>query len=185
MASLPKPGKRVGPRARAPGDPLRVVDKDMPERKKRFLDAVRKDGTISGACRLSKISRITHYLWLSNDPVYVEAFRHAMEDAVDSAERELRRRGIDGYDEPVFYQGEQIARIKKYSDACLMFYMRGRRAEFRERTEVTGANGGPIQLALVDRLTAGRRRVAEIRRTELPAGSSVDGEVVDPNPDNA
>ncbi len=44
--------------------------------------------------------------------------------------------------------------ITRYSDACLIFYLKGRRGDvFRERSEITGAGGGPIQTVDLAHLT--------------------------------
>ncbi len=115
-------------------------------RQKAFLRAYIAYGTISGASRATGIVRSRHYGWMENDPTYTEKFATAHEEAVDRAEEELRRRGIAGIDEPVFYKGEQTASKRVYSDACLIFYLKGRRGDvFRDRFEHSGPGGGPIQ----------------------------------------
>ena len=46
----------------------------------------------------------------------------------------------------MWYKGEIVGSVTRYSDACLIFYLKGRRGDvFRERTELTGAGGGPVQ----------------------------------------
>ena len=69
-------------------------------------------------------------------------------------EREARRRGLEGWDEPVFYQGAQLATVRKYSDRMLELLLRGHRPErYKDRFEHTGPVGGPIQLDLSVELT--------------------------------
>jgi len=103
-----------------------------------FLSAYARLGVISEACREARIGRQTHYNWLENDPDYVERFRLAHETSVDMAEAELRRRGIEGYDKPIYQGGELVGYVREYSDACLIFYLKGRRGDiFKERVDTT------------------------------------------------
>ena len=119
-----------------------------------FLAAYQGVGTIEGACRVAEVGRRTHYDWIDRDPAYAARFEETHEAAVDDAEAELRRRGIHGYDEPIVYKGEVVGTVKKYSDACLIFYLKGRRGDvFRERTELSGPGGGPITSVDLARLT--------------------------------
>ena len=70
-----------------------------------------------------------------------------METAVALLEGEARRRALHGREEPVFHQGEEVARVTKYSDNLLMFLLKGLKPEmYREtrRLEPTGASGGPM-----------------------------------------
>ena len=146
------------------------------ESQERFLNIFRKNGTIGGSCRLARITRWTHYDWLDTDPSYVRRFKDAFEDAVDRAEKELIRRGVDGWTEKVYYQGEVVDEKIVKSDQCLTFYLKGRRKEVfgADRVELTGANGGPITTAIMDRLTAGRKRVQQQRA--LPEMTPIDAE---------
>lgn len=51
-----------------------------------------------------------------------------------------------GVDEPVYYQGRSVGRVKRYSDVLLIFLLKGIRPDvYRERYEHTGADGGPIR----------------------------------------
>jgi hypothetical protein len=146
------------------------------ERQTAFLAALEVEGTLSDAARVSGVSRVTHYNWLNSDPTYQDRFRASFEKAVDTAERELRRRGVAGYDKPVFYQGEQTGTIREYSDACLIFYLKGRRGDvFRDRAEISGPGGGPIEHSMavdvsaipLDRLRQMRAWMLEAARTTL------------------
>lgn len=132
------------------GPPARPKSEHIPTRREKqdsFLTAYVQCGTLSGAQRISGVSRHNHQFWKTSDPAYATRFEEAHETAVDNAEEALRKRGIEGVLEPVFYQGEVCGQIRKYSDACLIFYLKGRRGDvFRERTEISGPNGGPVQV---------------------------------------
>ena len=64
-------------------------------------------------------------------------------------EAEAVRRGRDGYLEPVFYLGEKVATVKRYSDPLLMFLLKGnapRKFSTKSQVEHSGPNGGPIRI---------------------------------------
>lgn len=123
--------------------------KKFNKKQRAFLAAYEETGNISRAALDSNVHRTRHYEWL-NDPDYADAFRLAEEVAADKLEEEARRRAVQGVDEPVFYKGESVGSIKKFSDTLLIFLLNGARPEKykqRNHTEVTGKGGGPIQVA--------------------------------------
>ena len=61
---------------------------------------------------------------------------------------EMRRRAIDGVEEPVFHDGEIVGTITKYSDRLLMALGKGFVPELRERVEVTGRDGGDLEVTV-------------------------------------
>ena len=121
-------------------------------KKRAFLAALAHTGNITEAADIAHIARSAHYQWLEADPVYAAAYEDAMEQAAQRLEAEARRRAVDGVEEPVFYQGKQCGVIKRYSDALLMFLLKGALPEkYKERTstELTGAGGKPLTVAFV------------------------------------
>lgn len=123
---------------------------------KRFLVLFRQTGIVLRACLAAKIGRRTVYDWLQEDPAFKVAYLEAAEDACDTLEEEARRRGAEGWEEPVYQGGEQVGTIRKFSDRMLELTLKARRPEkFRERYEHTGAGGGPIQVT--KRVTFGGR----------------------------
>lgn len=118
------------------------------KRQSRFLACYAKVGTITGAARAAGIAPGTHYEWLDFDPSYPKRFEAAYEQSMDAAEAELRRRGIQGVQEAIYYQGEVVGYKRNYSDACLIFLLKNRRPEvFRDVTALTGADGGPLSIS--------------------------------------
>jgi hypothetical protein len=61
---------------------------------------------------------------------------------------EIRRRAIDGVDEPVFHNGEVCGQVRRYSDRLLALMAKANLPEYRDtaRVEVTGADGGPVSV---------------------------------------
>ncbi len=96
------------------------------------------------------------YNWRKGDEAFATAWDEALDAGTDALEDEAVRRAHEGVEEPVFYQGEEVARVRKYSDNLLMFLLKGRRPErFRERTEISGPGGGPVRVVLSVDLSAG------------------------------
>lgn len=118
----------------------------------RFLEAYKRIGTITHACKAAGIDSKLHYQWLSTSYLedgitYAQRFAAAHEQAIEALELEARRRAVEGVEEPVgWYKGVPGGYVKRYSDVLLIFLLKGARPEkYRERFEHSGPNGGPIQ----------------------------------------
>ncbi len=113
-----------------------------------MLEAVvESGGNITEACRQASVSRTTHHRWLAQDPAYATAFAEAEVKAVEALEDEARRRGMLGVEEPVFYEGQRVDVIRKYSDTLLIFLLKGAKPEkYRDNIAFKGTvdigNGG-------------------------------------------
>ena len=95
-------------------------------------------GNIHQAARVSGYERNNHYIWLREDPAYVEAFKAAQEIANEFLEQEAYRRAVEGTKQYKF-DGKGLPLLHpvtnepyyehKYSDTLLMFLMRGRQPD--------------------------------------------------------
>ena len=67
--------------------------------------------------------------------------------AWDRMEAELYRRAVEGVDEPVFFGGDCIGTIKRYSDQLLLAGVKAHRPEYRDKqsVELSGPQGAPIR----------------------------------------
>lgn len=102
-----------------------------------FIKELRANGGfVSKACETVIISRQTAYRWRAEDPSFAAEWDRAVELATEDLEEEARRRAFEGFDEPVFYQGEVCGHIRKYSDSLLMFAIKARKPEYRDRITV-------------------------------------------------
>ena len=102
---------------------------------------------MQAACNAVAISRQALYAHKKKNPDFAEEWSSAIDAGSDKLEDEALRRAHDGVDEPVFYQGEIVGHVRKYSDTLLMFLLKGRRPQkYRDhlRAEVTGKDGEPI-----------------------------------------
>src|SRR3990167_2886198 len=107
-----------------------------------FLAAYAECGTVTHAAKAAGIDRRTHYQWMATDPEYVKSFEDAHIEACEHMEAEARRRGLEGYEEPVFGSGGQgvgtveVGTIRKHSDTLLIFMMKGAMPhKYRERID--------------------------------------------------
>jgi hypothetical protein len=105
-------------------------------------------GTKLHACQSAGISRATVYTWLKEDPEFRKAFNEAVEDSTDMIEHAARERAIAGVPRTLYYQGKPIGKQIEYSDVPTIVLLKAYRPEkFRERYELTGAVGGPIEVS--------------------------------------
>lgn len=112
------------------------------KKKTLFLKELSETGNVSAACAAAKISRPTAYTHKREDAIFAQAWEDALESAADILEAEARRRAYEGVSEPVFYKGQEVATVQKYSDTLLIFLLKGAKPEkYREnvKAEVTGS----------------------------------------------
>lgn len=157
-----------------------------------FTAALREYPVMRHACEASGVSRTTAWQARKDDPEFDTACEEAMQEGIDKAEREAYRRGVHGWHEPVIHQGEMKYQhvfeagedgkvipkvaldengqpipltVNKFSDPLLQFVLKGRRREtYGDRTELTGAGGGPVAL---DDTTRNARLAALLAAAQL------------------
>lgn len=128
--------------------------------KDKVLAAYAQTGNVSAAAKLAEVSRRSHYEWLARDKRYAAAFEEAVDEAADRLETEARRRAVSGVADPVFYKGEKVGSIQKYSDTLLIFLLKGARPEKYAERHVVGGKGkrGAI---LLEEIVAGSPNAEE------------------------
>lgn len=129
------------------------------ERKAAFLRAFASRGIVTEGCRVAGVSSSAVRSWRENSEWFETLYQAALEEAADRIEAEAFRRAVDGYDEPVIYQGQptyvqdaetgdqRVLTVRKYSDALMQTLLRGARPEkYREnhRVDVAGGAGGVL-----------------------------------------
>jgi hypothetical protein len=107
-----------------------------PKKQEAFFDALRRCGNVQEACAAASIARSTAYQWRDASPEFAAGWDEALDEAADRMEREAFRRAVEGTNEPVFHQGQEVGAVRKYSDTLLIFLLKAARPEkYRERTE--------------------------------------------------
>jgi hypothetical protein len=128
-------------------DPNRIGPLDKPRKFSRALfdrvvqKLIHSDQNTLDAIRSCGISTSLFYKELQSRPELAAVFKEAQvrRDSVrntkriEEAERELHRRAVDGWDEPVFdIKGNHCGNKRRYSDACLIFMLKKLKPEVFE-----------------------------------------------------
>lgn len=114
-------------------------DQTLRRKKRLFLKTLAETGAIFKAAKRCKLSLGRIRRMRQSSPKFNEKVELAMLAYVEKLERAADERGVDGVDEPVFYEGEEVATKKKYSDSLLMFRLRGLAPEkYADRKVVSG-----------------------------------------------
>jgi hypothetical protein len=137
---------------------------DRKAKQQRFLDALGECMSIKEACRLSGIPRSTVYHWRDTNKRFRKLFDQANEEANDTIDDEIRRRGYEGIEEPlvsmgrlvyleeplldeqgkpmldkqgkpILYQKEPV-KVRKYSDSLLLALAKSRMKKYRDRVDL-------------------------------------------------
>lgn len=125
-----------------------------PEKEIAFLAALAATCSVTRACEAAGMARRTAYEWRDADPDFFRRWEEAKAIGAEALEDEAMRRAVEGCDKPVFHQGVAVGTIREYSDTLAIFLLKGAKPEkYRERTamELTGANGGPVQISETER----------------------------------
>lgn len=104
----------------------------------RVVETVRDGAPTATAIEREGLDHSTFYRHLQRHPDLIPALQAAQlhRDRVrnvariEEAELELKRRGIDGWTEPIFdAKGTQCGERRRYSDACLIFFLKAHKPE--------------------------------------------------------
>lgn len=138
---------------------LTSQDRMSLERRRLFLRAFAHRGIVLEGCRAAGVSRDAVYHWRETSEWFSTLYDIAVEEAADRIEAEAIRRAVDGYDDPVIYQGmpttvidpetgeERPLTVRKYSDTLMALVLKGARPEkYRDnhKVEVEGGAGGVL-----------------------------------------
>ena len=104
--------------------------------KKKFLSyLIEYAGNVTKICPMLGVTRQAAYLHRQSDPDFAESWDKAVQLGVEALIDEATRRAHEGYDEPVFHNGEICGYRKRYSDSLLMFMIRRYRPEFKDSVD--------------------------------------------------
>ena len=94
-----------------------------------FIEALRATGNVTRAAKYAGRSRNQAYHVRRQSEDFAAQWDDALEEATDLLDAEARRRAVTGTDKPVFYKGEVVGSITKYSDSLLMFLLKAHRPQ--------------------------------------------------------
>ncbi|WP_209347937.1 hypothetical protein [Pontixanthobacter sp. CEM42] len=94
-----------------------------PQAQGAFLASLAYRGNVRLACRAAAVSAQTVYRARRRSAGFARAWDAALASARVVAEDALADRALEGWEEPVFYHGEEIARRRRYSDRLLLAHL--------------------------------------------------------------
>lgn len=147
--------------------------KATPKKLGEFLELLASNGNVTISAQALNLDRRKLYRLRDEQPEFRDAWDSAMAEAADHLEAEARRRAVEGWHEPVFYQGDEVGYVRRFSDTLLIFLMKGANPEkYRDRssTELSGPGGQPLAQGLVQIYLPGNGRDVEVEET---AGEAV------------
>lgn len=145
-----------------------------------FLSVYAMTGQVSKAAAAINVWPPAIYMLKRRNKDFANAMAAAKQVAISLAEDELLRRGLEGVEEDIYYQGEVVGSKRVYSDTALLRVLEAERPDkWKKRiaNEHTGENGAPI--AIDDaRSSIANRVAAALGRREASSDS-------EPEPDGA
>lgn len=129
-----------------------------PKKHEVFLAILAESGNVTAAAKKAKLSRTQLYNKRNNDPAFAEAWAAAESLGVSALEDEARRRGYDGWLEPVWHKGKRCGTVRKFSDTLLIVLLKAHMpGKYREKLALEHSGG----IDLIAAIEEGRRRVNE------------------------
>ena len=111
-----------------------------PARQAEFLGSLQLFGNVRLACRAARVSAQTAYRQRRASAALAQAWDAALLAARSHAEATLADRAVNGWEEAVYYHGEEVARRRRYSDRLLLAHL-ARLDRLEAREEVVAALG--------------------------------------------
>ena len=96
----------------------------LPRWHKVFLEALRNTGNVTLAADTAGVHRNTVYAAKHANEDFAMSWEAALDVAGATMEGEARRRAMEGVLEPVYYRGEAVGAIRKFSDTLLIFLLK-------------------------------------------------------------
>ena len=106
------------------------------EAQRLFLETYAEHANVMLAAKAAGVHRTTVYKWLEHDEAFSLAYNQAKEDARDVVRAEIKRRGVDGWDENVYQNGVFAGKVHKYSDVLLIFHAKALMPEYRDKQQI-------------------------------------------------
>lgn len=133
------------------------------------------------AAEKAGVSRSQAYQYRKKDKTFAQAWDDALQAALDELETELRRRAMQGIEQPVYFGGKECGRIRTYNDNLGMFLLRAHRSDVygavkdAEPQKSAGHDVGRARRLVEDRLKRLAARRAGKAEGEIAGKGSTGG----------
>lgn len=119
--------------------------------KHRFLSLYRLCGQLQRAALETGVAPSTVRGHLKSDPEFKDAYQEAYRDFQEQIEREVLRRGIMGWEEPVYQQGLLVGTIRKFDPRMLELAVKRHIPEYKESFNVDhNVSGGILVIPQIE-----------------------------------
>lgn len=120
------------------------------EKREIFLKSLEECPIINRAISKIRISRSFLYKFRSENPDFAAEWDAAKDRGIDALEDEAMRRALVGTDKPIYQGGKKVGTVREFSDTLAIFLLKGNRPnKYRDRHELSGADGMPLSAGLV------------------------------------
>lgn len=151
-----------------------------PGRADMFLEAIATGSEDQAACDFAGITLHGFRERRRTDPKFKAAYQVARAARIEVYRAEARRRAIEGVAEPVFYRGEQVGYVRKFSDRMLEVLLRAEDPDSFGDRKVIEVSVQPMTGADINRaLELGKRGADAVAALEAVAALFADAEVLE------
>lgn len=126
---------------------MSAATKLTPKKIQAFLASLAKHGNVTAAAAAAGVTRFSVYSRRGKDDEFAADWDDAVEKATDLLVMEAKRRAFRGTRKPVFHKGVVCGHVREYSDSLMMFLVKARRPEYRDKTDMSVS--GTINLNVV------------------------------------
>lgn len=101
----------------------------MPEWSEPFLEVLRTKCDATAASKAAGVARSTAYAWKKDNDDFAEAWKDAVDEALDNLEAEAYRRATEGCDKPIYQKGMLVGTVREFSDTLAIFMLKAKRRD--------------------------------------------------------
>lgn len=127
-------------------------------RQKIFLRALGETGCVRDACARAAISSVSAYRLRGREPDFARAWQRAIDKAMPTIQQAAFARAVEGWDEVVTRNGQELSRRRRYSDSLLRLLIQRGDLDGKRAQAAAGAEPEPAR-----QRSAGGRRFVEKR----------------------
>lgn len=121
----------------------------------RFLHAFAQTGLDRDGCQAAGVTAFALRDWRARNETFALLYDAAFREASDRIEREVIRRAVDGWDEPVYQGGKRVGHIRRYDSNLLALLLKGRKSQYREQrlNQTLNTTTNNVAMVPIERLT--------------------------------
>lgn len=115
-----------------------------------FIENLADGYSVKKSANDAGLSEVTVYARRKDDEEFAAVWEEARAIGYMRLEDEAKRRALKGTLEPVFYQGAECGKVRKFSDQLLMFLLTANVDKYKKKQELTHKGGINITIDETD-----------------------------------